>query len=89
MRTLARREPTLALHVHVGVPDPEDAIRVLAGFAHAVPVLLALSANSPYSHAGDSGFASTRTVIFQGFPRTGPPRRFGFVLPLTSRRLMR
>ena len=29
MRSLARREPTLALHVHVGVPDPEDALRVL------------------------------------------------------------
>ena len=77
MRTLARREPTLALHVHVGVPDPEDAIRVLGGLRSAVPLLLALSANSPFSHTGDTGFASTRTVIFQGFPRTGPPRRFG------------
>jgi carboxylate-amine ligase len=77
MRTLARREPTFALHVHVGVPDPEDAIRVLAVLRTAVPVLLALSANSPFSHSGETGFASTRTVIFQGFPRTGPPRRFG------------
>ena len=76
MRALARREPTLALHVHVGVPDPEDAVRVLNGLRAAVPVLLALSANSPFSQGRDSGFASSRTVIFQGFPRTGTARRF-------------
>ena len=76
MRALARREPTLALHVHVGVPDPDDAIRVLNGLRGAVPVLLALSANSPFSQARDTGFASSRTVIFQGFPRTGTARAF-------------
>lgn len=76
MRALARREPTLALHVHVGVPDPEDATRVLNGLRAVVPVLLALSANSPFCQGRDSGFASTRTVIFQGFPRTGTARWF-------------
>jgi carboxylate-amine ligase len=76
MRSLARREPTLALHVHVGVPDPEDAVRLLNGLRAVVPLLVALSANSPFSHGRDTGFASARTVIFQGFPRTGPPRRF-------------
>ena len=74
MRALARREPTLALHVHVGIPDPEDAIRVLNGLRGAVPILLALSANSPFSQGRDTGFASARTVIFQGFPRTGTAR---------------
>ena len=39
-------------------------------------MLLALSANSPFSQGRDSGFASARTVIFQGFPRTGTARRF-------------
>ncbi len=76
MRALARREPTMALHVHVGVPDPEDAIRLLNGIREVVPVLLALSANSPFCQGRDSGFASARTVIFQGFPRTGTARRF-------------
>ena len=76
MRSLARREPTLALHVHVGVPDPEDAVRLLNGLRDVVPLLVALSANSPFSHGRDTGFASARTVIFQGFPRTGPPRWF-------------
>jgi glutamate---cysteine ligase / carboxylate-amine ligase len=76
MRMLTRREPTMALHVHVGVPEPEDAVRLLNGLREVVPVLLALSANSPFSQGRDSGFASARTVIFQGFPRTGTPRRF-------------
>ena len=76
MRALAHREPTLAMHAHVGVPDSEDAIRVLNGLRGVVPLLLALSANSPYSQGRDTGFASIRTMIFQAFPRTGTPRRF-------------
>jgi len=76
MRMLARRDPTMALHVHVGIPDPDDAIRVLNGFAELVPIMLALSANSPFCRGRDSGFASARTVIFQAFPRTGIPRHF-------------
>jgi len=63
MRVLARREPT-ALHVHVGVPAPEDAIRLLNGLGRNAPVLLALSANSPFWQRRDSGFASARTLIF-------------------------
>ena len=76
LRVLARREPTMALHVHVGVPAPEDAIRPLNGLRRIAPVLLALSANSPFWQGRDSGFASARTVIFQAFPRTGLPRFF-------------
>ncbi|HMD57600.1 MAG TPA: YbdK family carboxylate-amine ligase [Solirubrobacteraceae bacterium] len=76
MRSLARRTPTMALHVHVGVPDPEDAIRVLNGLRASVPLLLALSANSPFCEGRDGGFASERTTIFQRFPRTGIPRTF-------------
>ena len=38
LRVLARREPTMALHVHVGVPDPEDAIRLLNGLRRNIPV---------------------------------------------------
>ena len=76
LRVLARREPTMALHVHVGVPAPEDAIRALNGLRRIAPVLLALSANSPFWQGRDSGFASARTVIFQAFPRTGLPRFF-------------
>jgi carboxylate-amine ligase len=76
MRELARREPTFGLHVHVGVPDPEAALRALNGIREHLPVLLALSGNSPFWQGRDSGLASARTPAFQAFPRTGPPRRF-------------
>ena len=76
MRMLARREPTMALHVHVGVPEPETAVRLLNGLRRHLPILLALSANSPFWQGRDVGFDSARTVIFQAFPRTGLPRDF-------------
>jgi glutamate---cysteine ligase / carboxylate-amine ligase len=76
MRVLARREPTMALHLHVGIPRPEDAVRLLNALRRTAPILLALSANSPFSQGRDGGFASMRTLIFQAFPRTGLPRMF-------------
>jgi glutamate---cysteine ligase / carboxylate-amine ligase len=76
LRVLARREPTMALHVHVGVPAAEDAIRLLNRLRSHIPVLLALSANSPFWQGRDTGFASVRTSIFGAFPRTGLPRSF-------------
>jgi carboxylate-amine ligase len=77
MRAMARREPTMALHVHVAVPDADAAVRALDGLRGDVPALLALSANSPFWRGVDSGFASIRTPIMSMFPRTGVPRRFG------------
>lgn len=77
MRALAYREPTMAQHVHVAVADGEAAVRALDGLRDDLPLLLALSANSPYWRAADSGFASVRTPIFSTFPRTGIARRFG------------
>ncbi len=77
MRDLATREPTFALHVHVAVPDPERAIDLCNRLRAHLPLLLALSGNSPFWHGRDSGFASIRTVLFQAFPRTGIPRRYG------------
>jgi carboxylate-amine ligase len=76
LRVLARREPTMALHVHVGVPAPEDAVNLLNRFRHHAPILLALAANSPFWQGRDGGLASARTMIFQAFPRTGLPRAF-------------
>lgn len=76
MRELARREPTFALHVHVGVGDPEDAIRLYNRMRAHVPIMLALSANSPYWQGRDTGLASARTPLFQAFPRVGIPLYF-------------
>jgi carboxylate-amine ligase len=75
-RVLARREPTLAMHVHVGVPTPHAAIQVLNRMRVHVPLLLALSANSPFWQGRATGLASTRPSVFGAFPRSGLPRRF-------------
>jgi carboxylate-amine ligase len=76
LRELARREPTFGMHVHVAVPDPEQATRALNRLSAHLPLLLALSANSPYWGGRDSGMASIRTPLFQAFPRVGIPRWF-------------
>ncbi|MFL5832163.1 MAG: YbdK family carboxylate-amine ligase [Solirubrobacteraceae bacterium] len=77
MRDLATREPTFALHVHIAVPDPERAIDLYNRLRAHLPLLLALSSNSPFWRGRDAGFASTRAILFQAFPRTGIPRRYG------------
>src|ERR1700692_5122154 len=76
MRDLARREPTSALHVHVAVPDPETALRAINRLRSHLPLLLALSANSPFWQGRETGLASTRTPMFGAFPRVGLPRAF-------------
>ena len=76
MRELARREPTFALHVHVGVDDPEDAIQLTNRMRAHLPLLLALSVNSPFWQGRDTGLGSARTPLFQAFPRVGIPRMF-------------
>lgn len=76
MRGLARREPTFALHVHIGVPDSACAINLVNRLRAHLPLLLALSASSPFLRGQATGLSSNRTILFQGFPRTGIPRRF-------------
>jgi carboxylate-amine ligase len=76
MRELARREPTFGLHVHVGVRHPEQAIALANAMRGHLPLLLALSANSPFWQGRDTGLASARTPLFQAFPRVGIPRAF-------------
>jgi carboxylate-amine ligase len=76
MRVLARREPTLALHVHVGIASPHAAVRVMNRLREHLPLLLAASANSPFWQGRNTGFASARTTLFGAFPRSGMPRAF-------------
>jgi carboxylate-amine ligase len=73
LRFVARQELIFGVHVHVGVDDPEKAIHVANGMRVHMPVLLALSANSPFWRADSTGLASTRTPIFRAFPRVGIP----------------
>jgi carboxylate-amine ligase len=73
LRFVARQELIFGMHVHVGIDDPDKAIHVANGMRVHMPVLLALSANSPFWRADTTGMASTRTPIFRAFPRVGMP----------------
>ena len=76
MQYVARRELIFGMHVHVAVDDPEKAIQVVNGLLVHVPMLLALSANSPFWRGEPTGLASSRQMVFAAFPRSGPPPRF-------------
>jgi carboxylate-amine ligase len=76
LRGLLRRTPTCALHVHVGMPDPETCIVACNRMREHLPLLQALAANSPYWHGVDSGFATARAQLFRGYPRAVVPRTF-------------
>ena len=73
LRFVARQELIFGMHVHVGIDDPDKAIHVANGMRVHVPVLLALSANSPFWRGDRTGLLSTRTPIFRAFPRVGMP----------------
>jgi carboxylate-amine ligase len=73
LRFVARQELIFGVHVHVGVDDPDKAIHVVNGMRVHMPVLLGLSANSPFWRSDATGMASTRTPIFRAFPRVGIP----------------
>ena len=73
LRFVARQELIFGVHVHGGLDDPDKAIHVANGMRVHMPVLLGLSANSPFWRADATGLASTRTPIFRAFPRVGIP----------------
>ena len=66
--------PVGGMHVHVGMPDAETAIRTFNGLRGHLPLLQALAANSPYRHGRDTGLASAREVTLRSWPRSGVPR---------------
>jgi len=68
--------PPCALHVHVGVPDPETAVAVANAMRHHLPLLAALTANSPFRDGADSGLASGRAAAVRSYPRFELPRAF-------------
>jgi glutamate---cysteine ligase / carboxylate-amine ligase len=70
------RTPPCGLHVHVGVPGPETAVRLANAFRLYLPVLQALTANSPFREGADSGNASSRASVVRSYPRFQLPRQF-------------
>jgi carboxylate-amine ligase len=78
LQYVARRNNTFSLHVHVGAHDLDRAVRACDRLRPVLPLLLAISANSPYLDARDSGLHSARSQAFtKSFPRCGIPDAFG------------
>jgi carboxylate-amine ligase len=76
MRGLIQRTPEAALHVHVGVPDPDAAVRALNGLRLHLPLLGGLAASSPFWFGRDSGLGSARWAVVMAYPGRGVPRAF-------------
>jgi glutamate---cysteine ligase / carboxylate-amine ligase len=76
MQQIARACLVFGLHVHVGIPDREEAIDVMNQARYFLPHLYALSVNSPFWLGQNTGLKAYRQMIFERFPRTGIPDAF-------------
>jgi glutamate---cysteine ligase / carboxylate-amine ligase len=76
MQQIARANLIWGLHVHVGIPDREEAIDVMNQARYFLPHLYALSVNSPFWLGQNTGLKAYRQMIFERFPRTGIPDAF-------------
>jgi len=75
-RQVFREEVVFGCHVHVGFDDREAAIQTMNRVRPWLPVLLALSANSPFWVGADTGYASYRTEVWNRWPTAGMPQSF-------------
>ncbi|WP_404290965.1 YbdK family carboxylate-amine ligase [Glutamicibacter arilaitensis] len=64
------------MHIHIGVPDLETGVRALNGLRPWLPVLTALSSNSPFWRGQDTGFSSWRTIQYRRWSINGIPPHF-------------
>jgi glutamate---cysteine ligase / carboxylate-amine ligase len=69
----ARRLQTMAAQVHVGLREADRAMPIINALAVYLPHLLGLTASSPFWSGHDTGLASSRSVLFDALPNTGPP----------------
>jgi carboxylate-amine ligase len=76
---VARATLTCACHVHVAIPDRAAGLAVSNWLRPWLPVLLALTANSPFHEGADTGYASWRHIFWQHWPSAGPPPHFSSV----------
>ncbi|KAA0269291.1 MAG: YbdK family carboxylate-amine ligase [Acidobacteria bacterium] len=74
---IAERELIFGTHVHIGIDSADKAIYVADGIRRHLPLLLALSSNSPFWEGRDTGMMSARTPVFRAFPRQGVPPHYG------------
>jgi carboxylate-amine ligase len=75
MQDVARRLLTFGLHVHVGVDTGDKAINICDRMLRYLPLLLALSSNSPFWEDRDTGLHSNRSKIMEGLPTAGLPHQ--------------
>ena len=68
----AREQLTCGCHIHVAIDSPEEGVAVLDRIRNWLPVLTALSANSPFWHGEDTGYASYRSQVWNRWPSAGP-----------------
>ena len=68
---LAKQFTVFGQHVHIGVPNGDEAVRNALLLSRYVPHFIALSASSPYSHAADTQFDSSRLNVINAFPLSG------------------
>jgi carboxylate-amine ligase len=73
----ARNQGVSGIHVHVGMPDADTCYRTLEAVLPWLPVVLALSANSPYLSGAKTGHLSIRALVLAELPRSGAPPAFG------------
>src|ERR1700709_1808122 len=77
LQLVARANLIFGLHVHVGIEDREDMIRIMNSLRYFLPHILALSTNSPFWLGMETGYKSYRAKVFENFPRTNLPDHFG------------
>lgn len=70
---ITRRLQIFGLHVHLGMRDGQHAIEMANALTNYLPMLLAMSASSPYWHGEDTGLASSRITFFEATPTGGHP----------------
>lgn len=77
LQLIARQQLSCGLHVHVSIDSDEEGVAVLDRIRGWLPVLLALSANSPFAHGEDTGYQSWRNQMMRAWPTSGPTDLFG------------
>ena len=86
LQYVARRELVFGMHVHVAVPTPEACLAVMEGVLIELPVLLALSANSPFWRGERTGLPSTRADDLRRLPAQRPAAALRELRGLRQRR---
>ena len=77
LRYIARQFLIFGTHVHVGIEGADRAIYVADGIRRYLPLMLALSSNSPFLRGQRTGMMSSRTPVYRALPRAGIPPHFG------------